>query len=427
MYLSHGAPTRPNPRRPSTPTAATAILAALLSVAGPALSHARTTPSAAQAQPLAGGWSEALDLAEEALGLRPVAGAYQSQASALDRASRARFAGPVEAEASLRQDTIGSGRGAAETELALTVPLLRPGERDLLRAQARAGGEIARQARAVLRVEAAGDLRARWWAYAAARAIAAEDAGLARIEAEATARVAQLVEAGEMARLDLHRAELSAADAARRAGSSAAEAEAARLSLIALVGDPAPELGAEMEGAATDLHPRLALAQAELAALETRQALAAGSADPRWRVGIDVRTERGMRGEDLGVSTGIRAARPFGPDPSAATGAAGIGVERAQAQARLRQLALELETAVRQARTRLAATRAALRQAEAAHAAALEVLVLTARGSREGELSFLEELRARAVAGEAARTLVLARVGAAAAISDLNQAQGLLP
>ena len=56
-----------------------------------------------------------------------------------------------------------------------------------------------------------------------------------------------------------------------------------------------------------------------------------------------------------------------------------------------------------------------------------EALALTERGRREGEIGYLEVLRARQTVAQATRDLAVARVAALAAISTYNQAQGVLP
>jgi outer membrane protein, heavy metal efflux system len=388
-----------------------------------------TSPALAQAvsQQAAQSWAAAVDRAAGQLGLAGIAQARAQEGAALDNLARSRFAGPLEADGGLRQDALGSGFGYVEAEFGLMAPLWRRGERDLLRSQASAGGALARASQTALKLEAAGEVRARWWALAAARAAASEDARQAGFAREVVTVTSRLVDGGEMARLDLRQAEIAAADAARRAEESAAEAEAARIAFAALVGEPAPMLGEEAQGPATGEHPLVLLASAQAQSLRSRQALASASGAPRWMVGVDVRAERGMRGDDLGVSTGVRAARALGTVASARAGGAALGSEAAQADANLRRVTLDAEAGIAQARARLASSRAALRHAEMANAAASEALALTERGRREGELSFLEELRARNAAADAARTLALARVAASAAISNLNQAYGLLP
>ena len=401
----------------------------LTTALSPTLALPLASPALAQAvsQQSAPSWAVAIDRAAERLGLAAIAEARTQEGAALDSLSRSRFAGPLEADGGIRQDALGSGFGYVEAEFGLMAPLWRRGERDLLRAQASAGGALARASQTALKLEAAGEVRARWWALAAARAAASEDARQAGLAREVVTVTARLVDGGEMARLDLRQAEVAAADAARRAEESAAEAEAARIAFAALVGEPAPILGEEAQGPATGEHPLVLLASAQSQSLRSRQALANASGAPRWRVGVDVRAERGMRGEDLGVSTGLRAARAIGADPSARAEGAALGSEAAQADASLRRVTLDVEAGIAQARARLASSRAALRQAELANAAAADALALTERGRREGELSFLEELRARNAAADAARTLALARVAASAATSNLNQAYGLLP
>lgn len=403
-----------------SPLALLIFISALASAAAPV----RAEPDAAVARTA---WSQALDRASERLGLDDQIAAAGVQADALARTADGWFAGPFEAEASVRGDSIGSGVGYGEAETAVTVPLWRRGERALWRSRAEAGGAAARAAREALRLEAAGLLRERWWARARAEATAAEDTRQARLSAELAAQVARLVAGGEMARLDQRQADVAAADAAARAARSAAEAEAARAAFAALVGDDPVVLPEEPPGDAPAVHPLLALAEGEAAALRARGALAGVAAGPRWRVGVDVRAERGMRGDDREVSTGLRVARALGPDRAALADAASLGAEVARAETALRRTRFEVETAIAQARSRLAAAEAAQAQAQVGQAAASEALALTERGRREGELSFVEELRARAVAGEAARGLALARIAVAAARSDIHQAQGLVP
>ncbi|MDQ3074689.1 MAG: TolC family protein, partial [Pseudomonadota bacterium] len=76
---------------------------------------------------------------------------------------------------------------------------------------------------------------------------------------------------------------------------------------------------------------------------------------------------------------------------------------------------------------RLALARRALDEAEARRRALAEALALTERGRREGEIGYLEVLRARQTVAQATRDLAVARVAALAAISTYNQAQGVLP
>ena len=382
---------------------------------------------AAQQTTSASSWRAALDQCIARLGLEEIATAQNNEVRASEARANRRFAGPLEADGGLRQDALGSGRGYYEAEVGLIAPLWRRGERALLREQAASRGNTARFTRAVVALEAAGDLRDAYWAYALARETAAIDADQALRAADVVAQVKRLSDGGEMSRLELRQAEIAAANAAQVATGAAGEATSARLAFEVLAGQNVANLPQEIEGRDTSNHPRLALAQAQASQIRNEARLMSASANPRWRVGVDVRAERGIRGEDLGVSTGVRAAIPLGPDYSARAQAAAVLTEATRADIALRRTQLNIDLKIAQSRNQLWTARTRLSQAETAAIAAQDALMLSERGRREGELSFLEELRARSLAADAARTSAQARVAVSAAISDLNQAMGLLP
>ncbi len=88
---------------------------------------------------------------------------------------------------------------------------------------------------------------------------------------------------------------------------------------------------------------------------------------------------------------------------------------------------LRLVAEQRAARARLDATTRSLDQARSRRDALAEALSLTERGRREGEIGFIEALRARQALSEAERDLAAAKVARFAAISSFNQAMGVLP
>jgi outer membrane protein, heavy metal efflux system len=372
-------------------------------------------------------WRAKLDAAMERLDLSALDNAQSNATRASQEAAARRFAGPLEADSGLRQDAIGSGRGYYEAEVGVMAPLWRRGERSLLLEQAASGGAIARAARDAMRLEVAGDLRTAWWTYAVARATAIVDAEQVVLANDVVTQVTRLVEGGEMARLDLRQAQIAAANAAEAATISQGEASSARLTLEGLIGPFTGDLPQEGAAITTSMHPKLALLETEAGEARTRARLASASANPRWRVGVDVRAERGMRGEDLGVSTGIRAAIPLGPDYKARADAAAIGAQAARADLIARRAQIDITVQIAKAANHVTTMRARLTQAEAAAVASQDALALTIKGRREGELSFIEELRARTLAGDASRALALAQIAVAAAISAQNQAQGQLP
>lgn len=403
------------------------ISCALVPLAVSVDAHAQQTPAVQQTDIAQTSWRVALNQSIARLGLDEIAAAQGTETRALEARAARRFAGPLEADGGLRQDAIGSGRGYYEAEVGLMAPLWRRGERALLREQAASFGNTARFARAAIVLDGAGDLRSAYWAYALARETAAIDAEQATRAADVVTQVKRLSDGGEMSRLELRQAEIAAANAAQVAIGASGEATSARLVFEVLAGQNVANLPQEIEGSDSSNHPRLALAQAQASQIRNEARLATASANPRWRVGVDVRAERGIRGEDTGVSTGIRAAIPLGPDYGARAQAASVLTEATRANIALRRTQLDIDLKIAQSRNQLSTARTRLSQAETAAIAAQDALMLSERGRREGELSFLEELRARSLAADAARSLAQARISVSAAISDLNQALGLLP
>ncbi len=390
---------------------------------------------AAQAQEISGTneamptrWSTLLDAAVARRAADADAVALRGSADARRALSARRFAGKLEADASARQDQIGSGTDYFEVEGGISASLWRRGERDALRGEAdalaaRAGAELN-----VVRLELAGELRTAWWELA--RAVADVRVGREQVEFAQTlvANTKRLEAAGEQARLDLLQAEAALAMSEQDLAQAMGREGQARAQMIGLVGFVPAQLTAETVGAAQiDDHPlvRVALAEADQLARQAR--FARLKAEPAWRVGLDLRSERDGRGLDTRTSTGVKLSRALGRDPSAGAEAASLEAEATAARSKAAAVRFSLETMQAQAIANLTAARASLKAQEARRAISVEALALTERGWREGELPFLELLRARAAASEASRAAAQARVAVEAAISSFNQAQGLLP
>jgi cobalt-zinc-cadmium efflux system outer membrane protein len=406
-----------------------ASLVALLLAAAPMLApHADARePRGSETSPAAS-WS---GLIEQAMARGAVdAGALAVQAEAQGRRTAASLmiAGPVEAHTAARHDTLGSDTGYREVEAGLSVQLWRNGERAALREEAEALSVLAGAQLDVARLHVAGDVRAAWWSLAAASAdasVAVEQIVLAR---DLVASTTRLVEAGEQARLDLLQAQAALAEAEAVSSLALGRVAQARAQLAGLIGAIPAALPSEQPGALpVEQHPRVRAALAE-ASQRLRQArLARVQSGPGWRVGLDVRSERDARGAEMRTSTGVRVSRPLGRDPSASAVAAGLDAQANGARRQADAARLAVEAAQAEAAAALSAARATLVAAIARRAAAAEALALTERGWRQGELSFLELIRARTAAAEAGRGAAVARVAVDAAISSFNQAQGLLP
>ena len=76
---------------------------------------------------------------------------------------------------------------------------------------------------------------------------------------------------------------------------------------------------------------------------------------------------------------------------------------------------------------RLSVAENALVDAQARQSALREALSLTERGRAEGEIGYIEYLRARQELFDDERDLGAARVAKSAAISNVNQSMGVLP
>jgi outer membrane protein, heavy metal efflux system len=350
--------------------------------------------------------------------------AAQAQATLAQRT----LPGTFEVDGSLRQDVIGSSKGYREVEAGVTTSLWRRGEREGLRAQSSGLMALAARQSDVAKLDVAGQVRAAWWAYERAKAEVGVLAEQVRLNQDLANNIERLVTAGEMARLDLLQSQAANAEvSSRRAIVQSVQAQA-RAALEGLVGMIPNDLPIEAPGALeADKHPSVLALLAEAETLDKQARLVRLQAGPAWRVGLDVRAERGLSGDNTLTSTGVRVARPFGATPSGGVEATGLQARATAALARVEAQKRAIETARNEAIARLAGARNAQSSAQLRCDAASEALALTLKGRAEGELSFFEELRARGLLADAKRADALARVEIGAAMSQFNQAQGLLP
>jgi outer membrane protein, heavy metal efflux system len=350
--------------------------------------------------------------------------AAQAQATLAQRS----LPGTFEVDGALRQDVIGSGKGYREVEASVTTSLWRRGEREGLRSQS--GGLMALAARQseVAKLDVAGQVRSAWWAYERAKAEVGVLAEHVRLNQDLANNIERLVTAGEMARLDLLQTQAANAEIKSRLASAEGTQAQARATMEGLVGTLPSALPIEAPGALeANNHPSVLALRAEAETLDKQARLLRLQAGPAWRVGLDVRAERGLSGDNTLTSTGVRVARPFGATPSGGVEATGLQARATAALARAEAQKRVIETARNETIARLAGARNAQLSAQIRRDVASEALALTLKGRAEGELSFFEELRARGLLADAQRADVLARVEIGAAMSQFNQAQGLLP
>ena len=123
----------------------------------------------------------------------------------------------------------------------------------------------------------------------------------------------------------------------------------------------------------------------------------------------------------------VGVAVPLGRDSRAVADAAGTRAEALSAGAEATRLRMRLTADQRSALVRLSVADRALIDAETRQSALREALVLTERGRAEGEIGYIEYLRARQALFDAERDLAAAHVAKSAAISNVNQSMGVLP
>jgi cobalt-zinc-cadmium efflux system outer membrane protein len=368
----------------------------------------------------------------EAAFARTAAGADAEAASTAAGAQTAlagrRVPGTFEVDGSVRQDIIGSGKGYREVEAGVTASLWRRGEREGLRGQSAGLMALAARQSDVAKLEVAGQVRAAWWAYERATAEVGVLAEQVRLNQELASNIERLVAAGEMARLDLLQAQAANGEVVSRLALAESAKAQARAALEGLIGGVPNAMPMEAPGALElDNHPSVVALRAEAETLDKQARLVRLQAGPAWRVGLDVRAERGLSGDNTLTSTGVRVARPFGVAPSGGVEATGLQARATAALTRASAQKLAIEGARNQAVAQLAGARTAQASAQARQELAAQALALTLKGRAEGELSFFEELRARGLLADAQRAYALTRVEIGAAMSQFNQAQGLLP
>lgn len=341
---------------------------------------------------------------------------------------------PVALELQAKTDRPGSNQGSREVELGVALPLWLPGERARKAALGDAEIKAVESRRLAAQLQLAATVREAWWALQRAQA----ELGLAQDRLHNAQRlaadVARRFKAGDMSRADQTQADGAVAQAEAAVAEATGARDVAQAALAAWGGSAVVDsAGAEHEAEAmpgTALpadHPAVADWQdqaevarraADLAAVQTR-------ANPELTVaamrGREQAGERYLQTFTLGVRV------PLG------------GGERAHAkEAAARADALDAEVRAKLERDRLAADIAAAtarvkatqaqREAMARHAAlARDTRGFIDKAFRLGEADWPTRLRVELEAVQAERQLARARIDAAAAVSSLRQAMGLLP
>jgi len=366
---------------------------------------------------------------QQAIGQLPeaaAAAAARAQLTAQRRAARGPFVGPPVATGDLE---IGS-EGFSEQEAGIEAGFRWPGEGRAARLAADRGAELVDAVLEDARLQVAGEVRNAWWSLASAQAMVAVERAQAELADQEVAAASRLVEAGVQARRDLllAQAERSAIDARLSAAESdLIGAQAAYEALAGPAPDQFPAEDLAAGGSTVDEHPAVRAALARAAAAEARASVSGFGSRPRIEGRLGVRRERMDNGDGYANALVVGVGIPIGRDYSAVAESAGARSDAFRATAEAARTRLRLIAERSAAERRLLVARRAVGEAQARLDALAEALALTERGRREGEIGYLEVLRARQTVAQATRDLAVARVASLAAISTFNQAQGVLP
>jgi outer membrane protein, heavy metal efflux system len=351
--------------------------------------------------------------------------AVREQVAAQRRAARGLFVGPPVVSGDIE---IG-GEGLSEQEASVSAGLRWPGEGRAGRRAADRAGELAAATLDEARLQFAGEVRTAWWALAAAEAALGVEAEQVRIADHERDAVARLVTAGVQARRDLLLAEAERAAVRGRLSAAEAEAVTARAAYEALAGPAPARFPAEAPASLSNVeeHPGVRAAAMRAAAAEARADLLRFAARGRLEGRVGVRRERRDARDGFENALLVGVGVPIGRDHSASAESAAARSEAIRASADATRIRARILAERNAGSARLAVSRRTVEEAQVRRDALAQALALTERGRREGEIGFVEVLRARQALGAADRDLAAARVAAAAAVSNYNQALGVLP
>ena len=351
--------------------------------------------------------------------------ALKAQADAQRRAARGPFVGPPVA----RGDVLTRSGGTIEQEASVSAAIKWPGE-------ARAGVNAATLSRdaansglAAAQLALAGDIRSAYWRLAGARSavdIEAQHVATARIE---TNQVTRLVQAGVQARRDLLVSQAELGSALGRLSAAESDLADTMAAVEALFGNAPNSFADEVLSPRADIegHPKLRAAETKANAADAKAVYARYGTRPRVEGTVGVRRQRNDPRSSYEDALLLGVAVPLGRDSRAVADAVGTRAEALLAGAEAARIRARLIADQRATLVRLSVSENALVDAQARQSALREALILTERGRTEGEIGYIEYLRARQALFDAERDLGAARVAKSAAISNVNQTMGVLP
>lgn len=364
----------------------------------------------------------------------------QQAAEATRLAAQRWTAEPPALQLQTRTDRPGSQQGQREVEVGLAAPLWLPGERARSAAMGDAQWQQVQSQQRAAQWQLAAQVRQAWWDWQRARsdlALAQERLHSAR---QLAADVQRRWQAGDLARTDGLQAQAVAAQAEAAQAEAQGALQAARAALSAwgalpgtAPGAPAPQdwraepLADAAAQAVPDTHPALAQAQAQAQVARHTAELAAVQRRANPELSVAATRGRDQAGERYRQSVTLGLRIPLGDNALAQAKEAAAQADALEQETRLQRERERLAQDLHAAQARVAAAQAQS-DAAARHAALVqETLGHVDKAFRLGEADWPTRLRAEQDAAQAQRQLARARIDAAAAVSALRQALGLLP
>ena len=364
----------------------------------------------------------------------------QQAAEATRLAAQRWTAEPPALQLQTRTDRPGSQQGQREVEVGLAAPLWLPGERARSAAMGDAQWQQVQSQQRAAQWQLAAQVRQAWWDWQRARSDLALAQDRLHSARQLAADVQRRWQAGDLARTDGLQAQAVAvqAEAAQAEAQGALQAARAALSAWGALpgtapGAPAPQdwraepLADAAAQAVSDTHPALAQAQAQAQVARHTAELAAVQRRANPELSVAATRGRDQAGERYRQSVTLGLRIPLGDNALAQAKEAAAQADALEQETRLQRERERLAQDLHAAQARVAAAQAQS-DAAARHAALVqETLGHVDKAFRLGEADWPTRLRAEQDAAQAQRQLARARIDAAAAVSALRQALGLLP
>ena len=364
----------------------------------------------------------------------------QQAAEATRLAAQRWTAEPPALQLQTRTDRPGSQQGQREVEVGLAAPLWLPGERARSAAMGDAQWQQVQSQQRAAQWQLAAQVRQAWWDWQRARSDLALAQDRLHSARQLAADVQRRWQAGDLARTDGLQAQavVAQAEAAQAEAQGALQAARAALSAWGALpgtapGAPAPQdwraepLADAAAQAVSDTHPALAQAQAQAQVARHTAELAAVQRRANPELSVAATRGRDQAGERYRQSVTLGLRIPLGDNALAQAKEAAAQADALEQETRLQRERERLAQDLHAAHARVAAAQAQS-DAAARHAALVqETLGHVDKAFRLGEADWPTRLRAEQDAAQAQRQLARARIDAAAAVSALRQALGLLP